>query len=1164
MARSRSFRSMKTRLPVFADVLVALLLLVCGTGVIQGADGEAPPTDLPASGAAVSELSVEVLQGKIKKLDEAPDLDPAVKSKLIESYNKAIEQLRAAAELAARGDQFNKLIRETPDALKAIQTELALPPEVLKADLPAEPTLAQVQQQLSQAEMKLADTQKTLQTLLDEPKRRADRRLEIPKRADAIKTLIQEIETQLNVQPAADELADITAASRMVLESRKKSLNTEVATSQLELQFYEATGELLSAQRDRAARQIASVETLVKDLRSQVNDRRRKEAEEQARQAREAAAEAQPAVKKIAETNATLAALRKTLAGKIEQVSRDRDAVDAQIVTLDNQFKKIQKRIDTVGATQAMGLLLRKQRDELPSLKNIEKVSNHGTSEISNTCLELIEYEESRNDLATLDGHVTAAIESVSEPTSPEELSFLESKIRETLSAQRVVYDSLISDTNSYLESLEELDVRQRQLIATAHEVADYCDERILWIRSTTSFGIEQLSQLAPSLNWLTTPQSWIAAGRTLWSDALAHPTLTIYMGILFVLLILIQRPLRSRLALLGEQASRSNMTSFVPTTRAFLITALISVLWPGLLAYLGFRLRAVDDPSDFVLAIGRAMLTSSVLLGTLAFFRNVCRGMGLGQAHFGWDINSLRLVRRTQWLFIAMALPLIFIVVASESQSSEVVKSSLGRVAFLGTLAVLAFCTHRLTHPLTGALSPLYKESPTGWGTRLQQVWYLLSLGVPLMLGILSLSGYHYTAIQLAWRLLVTTWLMSGTLILYSSLIRWSLLSYREIAMRNARERREAEASAASVEGATPTPAAVISKAQQVTALSDINKQTRKALQLAYFVGVMAGLWLIWADVLPALGALRHITVWDIETTVKNGAVEESIKQPVSLAALLLSILIASLTIGASRNLPSLLEIALLQRLPIDPGARYAITTVCKYAITITGLVIAFGTVGIGWSRVQWLVAAISVGLGFGLQEIFANFVSGLILLLERPVRLGDIVTVGDATGNVTQIQMRATTITDWEMREIVIPNRELITGRVMNWTLSSTVSRMAVQVGVAYGSDPEQVRAILLDVATRHPLVLNTPPPHALFDEFGESSLNFILRVYMSTRDVYLQLRHSLMVEILAEFRKAQIEIAFPQRDIHIRDEVAASAITRTPPRNAAPGSSYDPKNP
>lgn len=1153
MASSRSFRSMKTRLPVIADVFVVLLLLVCSVGVIQGADGEVPPTGLPAPGAAVNELSVEVLQGKIKKLDVVPDLDPAIKSKLVESYNQAIEQLRAAAELAARGDQFSKLTRESPDALKAIQTEMNLPPEVLKPDLPAEPTLAQVQQQLSQAEMKLADTQKAMQTLLDEPKRQADRRLEIPKRADAIKALIQEIDTQLNAEPAADEPADITAANRMVLESRKKTLNAEVAMSQLELQYYEATGELLSAQRDRAARQISSQDALVKDLRTQVNDRRLKEAEEQARQAREAAAEAHPAVKKIAEANATLATLRKTLAGKIEQVSRDLDAVDAQITTLDDQFKKIQNRINTVGETQAMGLLLRKQRDELPSLKNTERVSNNGTSEISNTYLQLIEYEESRNDLATLDSHVTTAIESVGEPVSLDELSFLESKVREALAAQRVVYDSLISDTKSYVDKLVDLDVRQRQLISTARNVEEYCDERILWIRSTTSFGMEHLRQLVPSLNWLTTPQSWIAVGKALWSDAMAHPTLTIYMGLLFVLLILIQRPLRARIALLGEQASRSNMTSFVPTARTFVMTTLISILWPGLLAYLGFRLRAVDEPSDFVLAIGRAVLTSSVLLGTLEFFRNVCRGMGLGQAHFGWDINSLRLVRRTQWLFIAMALPLIFIVVVSESQSNEFIKSSLGRVAFLGALIVLAFCTHRLTHPETGALSPLYKESPMGWGTRLQRVWYLLSLGVPLVLGVLSLSGYHYTSIQLAWRLLVTTWLMTGTLIVYSSLIRWSLLSYREIAMRNARERREAEASAAAVEGATPPPAVVISKAQQVTALSDINKQTRKALQLAYFVGVMAGLWLIWADVLPALGALRHITVWDIDTTVKNGAIEQSIKQPVSLAALLLSILIASLTFAASRNLPSLLEIALLQRLPIDPGARYAITTVCKYAITIAGLVIAFGTVGIGWSRVQWLVAAISVGLGFGLQEIFANFVSGLILLLERPVRLGDIVTVGDATGNVTQIQMRATTITDWELREIVIPNRELITGRVMNWTLSSTVSRMAVQVGVAYGSDPEQVRTILLDVATRHPLVLNTPPPHALFDEFGESSLNFILRVYMSTRDVYLQLRHSLMVEILAEFQKAQIEIAFPQRDIHIREEVASSAIARTTPRNA-----------
>jgi potassium efflux system protein len=245
------------------------------------------------------------------------------------------------------------------------------------------------------------------------------------------------------------------------------------------------------------------------------------------------------------------------------------------------------------------------------------------------------------------------------------------------------------------------------------------------------------------------------------------------------------------------------------------------------------------------------------------------------------------------------------------------------------------------------------------------------------------------------------------------------------------------------------------------------------------------------------------------------------------------------------TRNVPGLLEIIILRRLPIDRGVRFAIITLFRYTLAVVGIVMAFTEIGIGWSKVQWLIAAMTVGLGFGLQEIFANFVSGLIILFEQPVRVDDTVTIGDVTGKVSKIRIRATTIRRWDQRELVVPNKEFITGRLINWTLSDNVLRREFLVGIAYGSDIAKAEKILYDVARANPLVLEEPAPVVIFKNFGDSSLEFELRVYISGIDNYVPVWHGINCTIDAEFRKAGIEIAFPQRDLHIRSADTSIAI-------------------
>ena len=261
-----------------------------------------------------------------------------------------------------------------------------------------------------------------------------------------------------------------------------------------------------------------------------------------------------------------------------------------------------------------------------------------------------------------------------------------------------------------------------------------------------------------------------------------------------------------------------------------------------------------------------------------------------------------------------------------------------------------------------------------------------------------------------------------------------------------------------------------------------------------------------------------------------------EEKRLPITLADAGLAILIVVATLVAARSLPALLEIALLQRIQVSPGSRYAITTLSSYGIGALGLLLAFNTIGANWSQIQWLVAALGVGIGFGLQEIVANFISGLIILFERPIRVGDVVTVGDTDGVVTRIRIRATTIRNWDRKELLVPNKEFITGRLLNWSLSDQINRIVIIVGVAYDSDVERALELIGEVAREHAEVLDDPSPMVSFEGFGDNSLTLLLRCYLASLDNRLATITDLHKAINRKFKAAGIVIAYPQRDLHL----------------------------
>ena len=474
--------------------------------------------------------------------------------------------------------------------------------------------------------------------------------------------------------------------------------------------------------------------------------------------------------------------------------------------------------------------------------------------------------------------------------------------------------------------------------------------------------------------------------------------------------------------------------------------------------------------------------------------------------------------------------------VFASEAASDH---SYLGRLLFVLFMVVLAFVIHPLVHPGTGLVASYYRRRPEAWVSKLRWAWYSAAVGLPLLLSLMSIMGNVYTSTKLASLFVDTAWLALGLVIVNMVVLRWLALSHRKLALRillQQREAQKAEREAGEQPGAEgEAPAATTAPLD----LDTVDIQSRKLIRLGLvFVAVIIG-WGIWSEILPAFTALNDVSLWS-KTDIVDGV---EIIAPVTLADLLLSFLVIVVAIIAARNLPGFIELAIPRSLAVERGSRYAINTLVRYFIIMLGVVTVLNLVGWRWSQIQWLVAALSVGLGFGLQEIVANFVSGLVILFERPVRVGDTITVGQLSGTVSRIRIRATTIVDWDRKEIILPNKSFITEQVVNWTLTDPITRIVIPVGVAYGSDVGKVHKIISETLPTLPLVLDEPVPKVYFTGFGESSLDFQVHVYLRHLTDRMPLIHEVHRGILEALREHGIQIPFPQRDLHIRSTVEAA---------------------
>jgi potassium efflux system protein len=1113
------------------------LFLATGLFLASIAFAQTKPDKPPADG-----LSVEIIQSRLKQSEDSHDLDEAVKAKIRDSYQQAIRELDSAQTWLEAVSRYEQMVTSAAAEQAKIKTELA--------DLPGKPSpqmsdniaLAQIDQSISKKQNELDEYRARLAELETEPKRRANRRVEIPKLASAARDRLAQLDEQLQAQGPADEPAPLTVARRTLLQAQRRAVECEIQAFEKEIAAYEATGDLLPLRRDLCARRVALAEQEIKRLQETANQRRQQEAEKQLQQARLDAARAHPAVRSLAHENAKLAEKRKELTEYIANTTRQLEQTNQQLAALKDQYKKTQEKLKAGGMTNAIGLLLRKQRETLPNVQVHRRNIAARQAAIRESHLALLQLQERRWALGDLDQQVRDTVQNLDSKLNGAESKELENAVRESLQTEKNYLDALIGDHNIYFGNLIDLDIAEGQLIKETEAYAQYIDERVLWIASASALSIPELSHAGQALWQIAGPNAFGEIGRALALDALQNPAVYLLAIGVFSLLIHSRRRMRNKLQNIGQTAAAANCYRLMPTVEALLLTLLMAAVWPGFLAYLSWRLASALEASELCKALGAGLAVAARVYFVLELLTAVCRPSGLGEAHLGWPGYSLKLLRyHLKWLKV-LVLPLVLIVAALSAEGYERWNDSLGRLCFIIAMLIFAFFLQRILRPGGGMFKEYLTLQREGWINRLRYVWYPAAVLLPLVLASLAAAGYYYTSQQLAARMVISIYLLLGLILLRSFLLRWVLVNRRKLSMANTRRRAAIQLQNASAAESLPSlsPAAV----EPGHDLAAINSQTRRLVEYSLALAGLFAVWFIWVDVLPALGFLNSVELWKTTVNVSDSVVAadgtttwKAKTEAVSLAHLGLAMLLLTTALIAAKNIPGLLEMAVLQHLPLDAGVRYALASVSRYLITIIGIVSACNALGLGWSKVQWLLAAISVGLGFGLQEIFANFVSGLIILIERPIRVGDVITLADVTGSVARIRMRATTIIDHDRKELIIPNKDVITGRVLNWTLSDQVNRVQIKVGVAYGTDTQRVTELLLSIAKEHPLVLTDPSPRVTFESFGDSALDFVLRCYLPNLENRLTVIHELHMAIDRTFRENNIEIAFPQQDVHVR---------------------------
>ncbi|MCU0974241.1 MAG: mechanosensitive ion channel, partial [Burkholderiales bacterium] len=892
---------------------------------------------------------------------------------------------------------------------------------------------------------------------------------------------------------------------------------------------------LAQHQRDAARLELALSERRVKALDELVGKRRIADAEatqQEAERALQASATKHPVLRELAEWKRQLSAERARLATEIQRVQTQRDAFIERAERIEVRDASLRQRLRDDNLSEALGRVLNKEIGELPQASDFRIGNREREQQAVDLTAKIFQLEQEETPFQAVAGNYDLFRQKLAARVGTEELDTLAPQVWAQLQEVKGLVAKIAEEQKHLLQLFDATDVAEKRMLRASDQFRAFLSKVLFWV-PVSRYGSDWFQEAMLSMGSLVSPRNWGGVFEALWSEVKAHWLRAVLVVTAVGFLLARRRAFKAGIASLSSRVGKMPEDSVGLTLKALGLTALVALPWPLLMQTVAMTLADSATASRFAKQVGAGLAVPAVPLFFMLMLRNICAPKGVGPVHFGWRKEATDAVRRSLHWLLLLALPAGFVSIAMGQFATEAERSSLGRAAFIFTLAVTTGVLAQLLRFDRPLMRGFIAAKPDAWLTRLRWLWFALLILLSLSIIGLALGGYLYAAKMLFHRVGDSFWLIVAAIVAVHLIERWMVIARARLAYTT----RATETA--------PTEVMIEGSAKRIEALDivRVDAQTRQLLETLVGSAVLIGLYLIWRGSIPALSMVGDVALWT-QSAVVDG---ETTQVPVTVGSVTLSLLVLFLMILTVRNIGSVLEV-LLQRLSLDPGAQFAIATSARYLVIGVGTISIFNLLGVSWSKLQWLVAAMGVGLGFGLQEVVANFVSGLIILFERPVRIGDTVTVGDVTGVVSRIQIRATTLTDYDRRDVVIPNKNFITERVINWTLSDPTTRLLLKVGVAYGTNPQQAQAVILAAVRSCSGVLDNPAPSVVFTAFGASSIDFEVRAFSSTLEERLPLIHEVNTAIARALADAGIEIPFPQQDVYVKslpDTVARSTI-------------------